>query len=71
MRNALTRAHEQMNKFIAGSYDIGLLCSNMQIEAHGATYNMDPKILDFESLGVRHEGKIKLVPQMRNTHTSA
>ena len=66
MRNAHTRAHQYIKKFRAG-----FLCSNMQIEAKGANYDMQSKKLDFETWDVRHEGKRKLVPQMTNSHTRA
>ena len=71
LRNAHTRAHQYIKKFRAGSSDIGLLCLNMQIEAKGATYDMQSKKIDFETWDVRHEGKRKLVPQMTNSHTRA
>ena len=35
-----TLACEYMKKFIASSYDIRLLCSNMRIETHGAIYDI-------------------------------
>ena len=34
-----------------------------------AIFDMDLKILHFETRDVRYEGKNKLVPQMRNIHT--
>ena len=34
--------------FIAGSYDIVFLCSNMQSEANGAIYSIGSKKRDFE-----------------------
>ena len=43
----------------------------MQIEDTEAIYDMESKKLDFEILGVRHEGKSKLEPQMRTPQTSA
>ena len=43
----------------------------MQSEANGAVYSMASKKRDFESEGVRHEGKCKLALQMRNAHTRA
>ena len=43
----------------------------MQIEAKGAIYDMEWKKLDFETWDVRHEGKSKLMPQIRNSHTRA
>ena len=55
----------------ADLYDIGFLRSNMPIKGNGPIYDMELKKLDFESRGVRHERKIKLVLQMRNTHTRA
>ena len=54
----------------AGSYDLEFLCSKMQIKRNRAIYDMELRELDFESLDVRHEGKGKLVPQMRSTHTT-
>ena len=45
--------------------------SNMQIKANGAVSIMELKKLDFENWGVRHEGKSKVVPQIRNTHIRA
>ena len=66
MRNAHTR-----DVSIVGSYDIRFLCSDMRIQANGEIYDMEFKKLDFENWGVRHEGKRKLVPQMRNAHTRA
>ena len=42
----------------------------MVIEAVGATYDMQLKKLNFEMQGVRHEGKTKLVPQIRNVDTT-
>ena len=71
IRNAHTRAREKTKKFIGGSYDIGFLCSDMRIEATRAIYDMELKKLDFETLGMRHDGKIKLMPQMRNAHIRA
>ena len=45
--------------FIPGSCDIGFLCSNMQIEANNASYDMELKNQDFETQVERHEGKSK------------
>ena len=71
IRNSHTRARELVKKFIANSYDIGFLRSNMRIKGNEPIYDMELKKLDFESRGVRHEGKRKLVPQIRNTHIRA
>ena len=57
--------------FIGGSCDIGFLCSNMRFEANREIYDVKSKKCDFESRGVRHEGKSKLVPQIRNAHVRA
>ena len=43
----------------------------MEIKAKGAIYDMKLKKLDSQSRSVTHEGKCKLVPQMRNAHTRA
>ena len=37
----------------------------MRMEAKGAIYDIKSKKLDFETHGVRYEGKSKLVPQTR------
>ena len=54
-----------MKNFIASSYDIGFLCSNMRIEANGAIYDIKSEKHDFESW------TSKLVRQIRNAHTRA
>ena len=54
-----------MKNFIVGSYDIGFLCSNMQIEANGAIYDIKSEKHDFES------GTSKLLLEIRNAHTMA
>ena len=41
--------------FIAGSCDIGFLCSNLRIEANNASYDMELKNQDFETQVERHE----------------
>ena len=41
--------------FIAGSCDIGFLCSNMRIEANNASYDMELKNQDFETQVERHD----------------
>ena len=41
--------------FIPGSSDIGLLCSNMRIEANNASYDIELKNQDFETQVERHE----------------
>ena len=41
--------------FIPGSCDIGFLCSNMRIEAHNPSYDMELKNQDFETQVKRHE----------------
>ena len=69
MRNAHTRARESIKNLIAGSYDVGFLCLNMGIIVKTATFDMDLKRLHFETGCLRHEGKRKLVRQMRNAHT--
>mgnify|MGYP000108363976 CR=1 FL=1 len=46
--------------FIAGSCDIGFLCSKMQIEAHYAGYDMELTNIDFENKIERHEEKSKV-----------
>ena len=43
----------------------------MQIKDKGTLYGMESRKLDFETHRVRYEGKIKLVPQMRNAQTRA
>ena len=65
MRQADTRARKKIKKLIGGSYDKGFLCSTMRMEAKGAIYDIKSKKLDFETHGVRYEGKSKLVPQTR------
>ena len=40
MRNAHTRACEYMIKFIASSYEIAFICSNMRIEGNIAMYDI-------------------------------
>ena len=40
---ALGRAHELLKMFIGGSCEIRILCSNMRIEAYGASYHMEFK----------------------------
>ena len=37
------------------SYDIGLLCSNMRIEANNASYDIELKNRDFETQVERHD----------------
>ena len=46
--------------FISGSCDIGFLCSNMQIEANNATYDMELKNQEFETQVERHDENSKL-----------
>ena len=46
IRKAYTRAREEIQIIIDGSSDIGFLCSNMQIEAIRANYDMEFKKLD-------------------------
>ena len=46
MRNA-HRVLEKIKKFIAGSCDNRVLCSNMRIEANGPWSDMQLKNLDF------------------------
>ena len=40
----------------------------MRIKANEAIYDMELRILDFESRGVRHKEKSKILPGMRNAH---
>ena len=54
-----------MKKFIASSYDIRFLCSNMRVETNGAIYDIKSKKHDFESR------RSKIVRQIRNAHTRA
>ena len=63
MRNAHTTACEKIKIFIPTSYDIGFLCSTMQMEPTRASYDMELKKLDYESREVRHEEKSKLMPR--------
>ena len=46
--------------FIPGSCDIGFLCSNMQIEANNASYDIELKNQDFETQVERHDEITKL-----------
>ena len=41
--------------FIPGSCDIGVLCSNILIEANNVTYDMEFKNQDFKTQVDRHE----------------
>ena len=41
--------------FISGPFDIGFWCSNMQIEANNASYDMELKNQDFETQVERHD----------------
>ena len=41
--------------FIPGSCDIGFMCSNVQIEANNASYDMELKNQDFETQVERHD----------------
>ena len=41
--------------FIAGSCDIGFLCSNIRIEAKEAIYDMELKNQDFKTQVERHD----------------
>ena len=43
LRKALASKQETIKMFIGGSCDIGCLCSNMRIEAYGASYHMELK----------------------------
>ena len=49
--------------FIGGSCDIGYLCSNMGIQAYGASYHMEIKNKDFETERASYEDNTKVVPQ--------
>ena len=40
---------------IPGSCDIGFLCSNMRIKANNASYDIELKNEDFETLVERHD----------------
>ena len=51
--------------FIVGSYDIGILCSKMQIQDNEEVYDTELKKNDFESQGERHEERSKVVPHLR------
>ena len=73
MKKADTRVHEETKSKLphmisAPSYDISFLHSNMQIKGNRPIYDTELKKTSFRKLGVRHEGKSKLVLQMRNTH---
>ena len=57
--------------FIGGSCDIGFLCSNMRIEAYGASYHMELRNLDFETQSWSNEENTKVVPQLRKAFVSA
>ena len=48
---------KEKENFIASSYDIGFLCSNMRIKPSRASYDMELKKHDFESRGVRRKKK--------------
>ena len=54
-RSELCRGLEQIKMFIPGSSDIGILCSNMRIEANNASYDMELKNQDFETQVERYE----------------
>ena len=41
--------------FVPGSCDIGLLCSNLRIEANNTSYYMELENQDFETQVERHE----------------
>ena len=49
--------------FKSGSCDISFLCSNMRIEAYGASYHMELKNEDFETQRASYEENTKVVPQ--------
>ena len=57
---ALASAHETIKMFIGGSCDIGFLCSNMRIEAYGASYHVQ---LKNEILKLR-AGVMKKIPKL-------
>ena len=59
-----------MKMFIAGSCDIGFLCSNMGIETKEASYDMELKNHDFETQGKRHEEKSKVLPKGKQERVS-
>ena len=71
IRNAHTRAHYLIRNSIAAFYHIEFSCSNMKIEANGGFYDINCRKYALESWAVRHEGKSKLVPQMRNAQIRA
>ena len=71
VEQAHTRTRYLIKKFVGATYHIEFLCSNMRIKANGAIYDIKSKKCDFQSLGVSHEEKRKVVPQMRNAHTRA
>ena len=41
--------------FIPSECDIGILCTNMRIEANNASYDMELQNQDFETPGERHD----------------
>ena len=57
--------------FIGGSCDIGILCSNMRIEAYGASYHMIFSNYDFETETASYDENTKVVPQFMKAHTRA
>ena len=67
---ALASAHETIKMFVGGSCDIRFLCSNMRIEAYGASYHMEFKNKDFETQRWSYEENTKVVPQLRKALAS-
>ena len=57
--------------FIGGSCDIGFLCSNMRIEAYGASYHMEFKNSDFETQRASYEENTNVLRQFVKAHTRA
>ena len=51
--------------FIGGSCDIGLFCTNIRIEAYGASNHMQLKNLDLETERASYEVNTKVVPELR------
>ena len=47
-----------------------MICSNMRIEAYGASYHMEFKNKDFETQRWSYEENTKVVPQLRKALAS-
>mgnify|MGYP007117661615 CR=1 FL=1 len=54
----MRRASEEIKMFIPRSCDIGLLCSNMRIEANNGSYDLQLKTQYFKTHVDRHYVKI-------------